>query len=106
MSQEDVKLVIGRAVMESDFRELLFSDPDKAVEDYELTEDEIVKLKGIDREKFDNVATGLEERISRAGLSFNLFRPERGVRLVRPARPELNPEVSSFFDVFMSDMKF
>jgi hypothetical protein len=59
--------IIGRAVMEPEYRELLFSDPDKALEGYELTQDEAASLKGLPPDKFDAVAGELEERISRAG---------------------------------------
>ena len=67
MSLESVQTIIGRAVMEAEYRELLFSEPDKALEGYELTEEEAAALKGLERENFDAVAGELEERISRAG---------------------------------------
>ena len=67
MSLESVQTIIGRAVMEAEYRELLFSEPDKALEGYELTEEEAAALKGLERKRFDAVAGELEERISRAG---------------------------------------
>ena len=67
MSLESVQTIIGRAVMEPEYRELLFSDLDKALEGYELTEEEAAALKGLERKKFDAVAGELEERISRVG---------------------------------------
>jgi hypothetical protein len=67
VSLENVQTIIGRAITEAEYRELLFSDPDKALEGYELTEEEAAGLKGLEREKFDAVASELEERISRAG---------------------------------------
>ena len=69
MSEETVKIIIGRAVAEPEFRELLFSDPDKAFEGYELTAEEIESIKGMDQAAFDEKAGELEERISRAGFS-------------------------------------
>jgi phage replication-related protein YjqB (UPF0714/DUF867 family) len=71
MSTESVKEIIGKAVADGEYRELLFSEADKALEGYELTEEESTALKGLDREKFDTVATELEERISRAGFSLS-----------------------------------
>lgn len=68
MSTEAVKQVIGRAIVEIDYRELLFQETDQALEGYELTEEEIGMLKSIHRENFDAVATELTERISRMGL--------------------------------------
>jgi hypothetical protein len=67
MSLESVQTIIGRVVTEPEYRELLFSDPDRALEGYELTEEEAEALKGLKREKFDAVASELEERISRWG---------------------------------------
>jgi hypothetical protein len=67
MSVENLQEIIGRAVTEPEFRELLFNEPDKALEGYELTEEEAAALKRLHREKFDAVAGELEERISRAG---------------------------------------
>jgi hypothetical protein len=67
MSVESLQEIIGRAVMEPEYRELLFSEPDRALEGYELTEEEASALKRLHPEKFDAVASELEERISRAG---------------------------------------
>jgi hypothetical protein len=67
MSLESLQEIIGRAVMEPEYRELLFSDPDKALEGYELTEQEAASLRSLPPGKFDAVAGELEERISRAG---------------------------------------
>ena len=73
MSTESVQDIIGKAVVDSEYRELLFVEPDKALEGYELTEEEIVSLKGIKAEKFDELLTDIEERISKAGINFNLL---------------------------------
>jgi hypothetical protein len=37
--------IIGRAVTEPEYRELLFSEPDKALKGYELTEEEAAGLR-------------------------------------------------------------
>lgn len=68
MSIESIQSIIGRAMTESEYRDLLFNDPNKALEGYELTEEETKALKGMEREKFDAVAGELEERISKAGF--------------------------------------
>lgn len=70
MSAEDVKHIIGRAVLEAEYRELLFSDPDAALEGYDLTEEEREALKKFERGAFDELAGELEERMSRAGFGF------------------------------------
>ncbi len=66
MSIESVQMIIGRAMTEAEFRDLLFSDPVKALADYDLTEEESNALKGLERRNFDIVAHELEERVSRA----------------------------------------
>ena len=43
-------------------------NPDAALKGYELSEKEANALKGIEREKFDAVASELGERISKAGI--------------------------------------
>ncbi len=70
MSKESVQSVIGRALTEPDYRNLLFKDPEKALEGLELTAEEAQDLKKLDPEKFDLVANLLEERISKTGLMF------------------------------------
>ncbi len=69
MSEEVVQIVIGRAVTDPDFRELLFDNPDKALQGYDLTEAEVKSLRQIEREKFDAGLEEMEERISRAGFT-------------------------------------
>lgn len=69
MSEEQVRTIIGRAVIDADYREIFFNDPDTALAGYELTAEEAQSLKDIKREAFDEVAAELEERISRAGFS-------------------------------------
>ena len=76
MSTESVEKIIGRAVTEPEYRELLFSNPKAALEGYELTEDEIKALEGMDREKFDAAVSNLEDRISRVGPGAFEFDPK------------------------------
>ena len=73
MSKEIVQLIIGRAVTDLAFRELLFISPEKALEGYTLTEEEASLITGMERERLETVAGELEERISRAGLSAGDF---------------------------------
>jgi hypothetical protein len=70
-SLENIEVIIGRAVMEPEFREKLFNDPEAALEGYELNEEEKGALKSLEREKFDEITSELEERISKAGLGFD-----------------------------------
>ena len=65
MSLETIKTIISRAMVEPEFKDLLFSNLDQALQGYELTDQEIAALKGISREEFDAIGGDLEERISR-----------------------------------------
>lgn len=67
MSAESVKTIVILAVTDPEFRDTLFDEPDKALEDYELTAEETSALQELSREEFDTMAVQLEERISRAG---------------------------------------
>jgi hypothetical protein len=78
---------------ESEYRELLFDDPDKALEGYELTDEEAEALKGLEREKFDAVAGELEERISRSGFLMGDLELRK--------RPGIEPDMK--FDGIMDD---
>ena len=78
MSKEALQAVIGKAVMDSEFREALFADPDQALEGYELTEEEVAALKAIDAETMESFAGSLDERISKSyviGAGFGGGRP-------------------------------
>jgi hypothetical protein len=77
MSAENVQQVIGRAILESEFRALLFSDPDKALEGYDLTGEETAALKTLDEDKFGDIASQLDERISKSGLGIIFLRIRR-----------------------------
>ena len=68
MSLENVQTIIGRAILEPEYRDLLFSDPAKALEGYDLTEEEAQAVKGIEKEKLNVLSNELEERISKTGL--------------------------------------
>ncbi len=68
MSAENLEKIVAKAVEDAVFRDLLFSNPDQAIEGYELTEQEILILKSMAREKFDAGASELEKRVSKNRL--------------------------------------
>lgn len=70
MSIEQIQEIIGKAITDSEYRQLLLSDPDQALEGYDLTEEEIESLKGLESEQFNEITGELDERISKASLSF------------------------------------
>ena len=53
MAREELERLIGRAVLDPQFREVLFDDPERAIQEggFDLTEDEIAHLKAIDAQK-------------------------------------------------------
>jgi hypothetical protein len=65
MSQKAVQNLIGRAVMDKAFRELLFSDPNKAFAGYDLTEEEKTILRNLDPDEVADFAGKLDERITK-----------------------------------------
>jgi hypothetical protein len=69
MSREAVERIIGKAVVDSQFREALFADPDRVLGSFELTEEELAALKTIDAETMETLAGTLDERISKADFA-------------------------------------
>ncbi len=65
MSKEAVETVIGKAVLEKDFREALFASPEEALAGFELTDEEVAALKSLDAETMETLAGTLDERISK-----------------------------------------
>jgi hypothetical protein len=66
MSREAVEAIIGKAVLDSEFRKALFTSPDEALAGYDLTEQEMAGLKAIDAESIEALAGSLDERISKS----------------------------------------
>ena len=48
--------VIGKALIDPDYREQLYNDQDEALKGYSLTDDEKTTLNGIDKSKLDEQA--------------------------------------------------
>jgi hypothetical protein len=65
MSREAVEAVIGKAVLDSEFREALFASPEEALAGFDLTDEEVAGLKTIDAETMETLAGTLDERISK-----------------------------------------
>jgi hypothetical protein len=65
VSQESVSQIIGRAVVDDAFRNLLFSNPDQALQGYDLTGDEVEALKDLKQEDLEDFSTKLDARITK-----------------------------------------
>ena len=65
MSQDAVSQIIGRAVTDTEFRQWLFSNPEEALQGYDLNEDEIEALKNLKQEDLEDFSTKLDSRITK-----------------------------------------
>ena len=83
MSTEAVQAVIGRAVMDGQFRNNLFADPDAALANYDLTEQEMAVLKAIDAETMESFAGALDDRISKS-LAIGFTPEDAASGLIKP----------------------
>ena len=67
MSREQLEAVIGRAISDSTFRDLLASDPGSALAGYDLSDDERALLTDAQSRDFNELLTSLDARISKGG---------------------------------------
>jgi hypothetical protein len=65
MSQDAVSQIIGRAVTDAGFRQMLFSNPDQALQGYSLTPDELEALRNLKQEDLEDFSTKLDSRITK-----------------------------------------
>lgn len=65
MSEDSMKQIITRAVVDTEFRALLLSNPANALSGYELAEEEKAVFQNLSSEDFENLGETLEKRISR-----------------------------------------
>jgi hypothetical protein len=65
MSQDAVSQIIGRAVTDAEFRGLLLSSPEQALEGYDLTDHEKEALKKLKQEDLEDFSTKLDSRITK-----------------------------------------
>lgn len=67
MSLEAVQAVIGRAITDAEFRQLLIDDARTACAEYDLTEEELAALDALDANSMQAFAGTLDARISKTG---------------------------------------
>ena len=65
MSRTAVEQIVGRMLLDREFRDQLSLDMDKALTGYELTEEELKGLKNMDLKDFHQTVSGLDERVSK-----------------------------------------
>ncbi|MCO5246549.1 MAG: Franean1_4349 family RiPP [Anaerolineae bacterium] len=66
MSQQSMQAIIGKAIIDTAFRQHMFADPEVALADFDLTDGEVAALRAIDFETMECCARTLDDRISRA----------------------------------------
>jgi hypothetical protein len=68
MSERAVEQIVGKMLLNPEFRQLMATDLDQAIAGYDLTEAELQNLKDIDMDDFHQSVTGLDARVSKAGF--------------------------------------
>jgi hypothetical protein len=67
MSQQALEAILGRCVIDDDYRTLLFAAPDQALAGYPLTREEQAALLAVDAETLDAFAARLGVHMARGG---------------------------------------
>lgn len=84
MSRQALEAIIGKAILDVEFRIALFADPDFALAEYNLTKMERAALKSVDAESLDACGAGLAQRIlkvlTHTGDEYSLRKLESGSR--------------------------
>jgi hypothetical protein len=65
MSQKNVEQILGKMLLNREFRTLMASNLEQALSGYDLTEDERTGFKNMDFNDFHQTITGLDERVSK-----------------------------------------
>lgn len=62
-AKKDLERMVGRALLDPEFRARLFADPEKAIREagFELTEEQISSLTKIDRQKAQGAIEELDQ---------------------------------------------
>ena len=63
VSRQAMEAIIGRAILDQEFRLALFADPELALVEYDLTEAEIAALKRLDAETLDACASRIGRHV-------------------------------------------
>ncbi|MHB1390993.1 MAG: Os1348 family NHLP clan protein [Thermoleophilia bacterium] len=74
MARKGVAVIIGRAVVDENYRRLLKEQPHAAFEGYELTGAEMQALAGIDHKSLETLAESLESRMKSWYVSWAIHR--------------------------------
>jgi hypothetical protein len=82
MTTQAVAAILSRAMGDPSFAELLLSDADKAIADYDLTAEEVAHLKGMSHADFEQAAAGAPEQRK----SFGTLLPVHDETVAKPGK--------------------
>ncbi|MBN1564242.1 MAG: hypothetical protein JXA10_10410 [Anaerolineae bacterium] len=68
MSKEALTTIVSRCLTDENYRQQLISDPDAALADYDLEEDEAKMVRSLPSDAFDELTMDLEDRQSKSGF--------------------------------------
>ena len=68
MSREALTTIVSRAITDSDYRVQLLNNPDAALKDYDLSEQEEKMIRNLNSDTFDAMTLDLEARQSKSGF--------------------------------------
>jgi hypothetical protein len=63
MSRQALEAIVGRVILDQEFRLALFADPEAALVGYEVTEEEMAALRSVDAESLDACASRIGRRV-------------------------------------------
>lgn len=67
MTRRALETILGRSILDDNFRILLFADPERALAGYSLTKEERIALLAIDAETLDAFAERLGVHLGTGG---------------------------------------
>ena len=68
MSAKHFQLLVVKALWEEDFRTLLFSRPEEAMKNFDLTKEERTELHRMERERFEDLVVEFRLRLTKTVL--------------------------------------
>jgi hypothetical protein len=68
VSAKHFQLLVVKALWEDEFRKLLFTRPEEAMKDFELTHEERAELQRMERERFEDLVVEYRLRLTKEAL--------------------------------------
>lgn len=68
MSKAAVEQILGKLILDAEFRASVYANPASALAGYDLTPEEMQSLSQVDKEEMHQAVSELDQRISKAKL--------------------------------------